>query len=228
MRMPLKVQRRVQAARPPARRLPLLLFAGWCVLTPSFAESPAAAPAPTVESATAEMNQAIKQVQAIVNQPVTQVPFTRDMEAGHYPYWFHPGAIKPDYNHVDVRKTQEFPYDRFSYVYSDLNPNVAFIGPQLEFNSMTKYFYTDRSVPKKKLSEPEMVEINRLYRIIGRCEQQLAEAKADAALTGPARLFRGLTRRYPWLAGKENYILAVIGLILLLLFIRWYRKQESE
>jgi hypothetical protein len=29
----------------------------------------------------------------------------------------------------------------------------------------------DRSVPKKKLTQAEMVEINRLYRIIGKCEQ---------------------------------------------------------
>ena len=43
---------------------------------------------------------------------------------------------------------------------------------------MTKYFYTDRSVPKKKLTETEMLEINRLYRIIGRCEQQLVQLQA--------------------------------------------------
>jgi hypothetical protein len=40
---------------------------------------------------------------------------------------------------------------------------------------MTKYFITDRSVPKKKLTEAEMLEINRLYRIIGHCNQQLDE-----------------------------------------------------
>jgi hypothetical protein len=39
---------------------------------------------------------------------------------------------------------------------------------------MTKYFYEDRSLPKKKLTEAEMLEINRLYRVIGQCEQQLA------------------------------------------------------
>ena len=43
---------------------------------------------------------------------------------------------------------------------------MVFRGPELEFNAMTKYFYTDRSVPKKKLSEAQMVEMNRLYRII--------------------------------------------------------------
>ena len=45
-----------------------------------------------------------------------------------------------------------------------------FRGSDLEFNPMTKYFYTDRSLPKKKLQEYEMLEINRFYRIIGQFE----------------------------------------------------------
>ena len=53
------------------------------------------------------------------------------------------------------------------------------MGHDLEFNPMTKYFYTDRSLPKKKLTEAEMLEINRLYRIIGRDEQHLAKVKAN-------------------------------------------------
>lgn len=43
-----------------------------------------------------------------------------------------------------------------------------FIGSELEFNKMTKYFYVDRTLPKKRLSDAEMVEINSLYRVIGR------------------------------------------------------------
>jgi hypothetical protein len=46
---------------------------------------------------------------------------------------------------------------------------------------MTKYFYTNRTFPKKKLTEAEMVEINRLYRIIGKSEQQLYPAPKPAA-----------------------------------------------
>ena len=45
-----------------------------------------------------------------------------------------------------------------------------FIARNLEFNAMTKYFYVDRTLPKARLSEPEMLEINRLYRIIGSVE----------------------------------------------------------
>ncbi len=53
---------------------------------------------------------------------------------------------------------------------------------ELEINAMTKFFYTDRSLPKKQLSEPEMLEINRLYRTIGRDEQALA--RPEAAIAG--------------------------------------------
>jgi hypothetical protein len=127
------------------------------------------------------MDDAIARVQAIVNQPVTHLTRTADMEVSTYhPGWFHDGASKPDFANVDVRATQEKTYDQHPYVTSDLNPGVVFRGPELEFNSMTKYFYTDRSVPKKKLSEAQMVEINRLYRIIATCEQKLdPPAKAE-------------------------------------------------
>jgi len=123
-----------------------------------------------------EMQTATQQVQQIVNQPVTSVVRTEEMRVATYrPGWFHEGAAKPDFNNTDVRASRQTPYDEHEYVTSDLNPGIAFVGSQLEFNPMTKYFYLDRSLPKKKLSDAEMIEINRLYRIIGRCEQQLAE-----------------------------------------------------
>src|SRR5215467_12957533 len=124
------------------------------------------------------MDEAIHQVEKIVNQPVAAYRRAAGMHVGLFsPGWFHPGATKPDFNNVDVRTTQETPYDSHQYVTSDLNPGLVFLGSQLEFNSMTKYFYTNRSLPKKKLSETEMVEINRLYRIIGKCEQQLGQTQ---------------------------------------------------
>jgi hypothetical protein len=122
------------------------------------------------------MDDAIRRVQAIVNQPVQQLDRPANMQVSMYgPGWFHPGAIMPDFDTVDVRSTQQCDYDKYPYVSSDLNPGKMFIGKELEFNPMTKYFYTDRSVPKKKLTEAEMLEINRLYRIIGNCEKQLAQ-----------------------------------------------------
>ncbi|MDB6121823.1 MAG: hypothetical protein JWQ71_816 [Pedosphaera sp.] len=120
------------------------------------------------------MADAIRQVTAIINQPVTPIPQTPEMEPSiSEPGWFHDGAIKPDFNTVDVRTTQDLQYDKRDYVTSDVNPGVVFNGHLIEFNSMTKYFYTDRSMPKKRLTEAEMVEINRLYRIIGSCEKKL-------------------------------------------------------
>lgn len=122
-----------------------------------------------------ELADAIARVREIVNQPVESLPRKPDMKVVTYsPGWFRPGAEKPDFNRVDVRNTQKFPYDGHEYVTSDQNPKVVYIGPELEFNPMTKYFYTNWSVPKKKLNESEMLEINRLYRIIGQDEDKLA------------------------------------------------------
>jgi hypothetical protein len=121
-----------------------------------------------------ELADAITKVKVIVNQPVSSLPRTPDMAVATYsPGWFHPGAIRPDFNTVDVRTTQKLDYAKDEYVTSDLNPEVVYLGSDLEFNSMTKFFYTDRSAPKKKLTAEEMLEINRLYRIIGQDEHRL-------------------------------------------------------
>jgi hypothetical protein len=124
----------------------------------------------SIETLNTETTRAEQKVIATVNQPITHLPRSGPVEV-FSPGWFHPGAIKPDFDSVDVRATQEFPYAGYSYVTSDVNPSEMFIGSELEFNSMTKYFYTDLTLPKRRLSDSEMVEINGLYRIIGRDEQ---------------------------------------------------------
>lgn len=118
---------------------------------------------------------AIDQVKEIVNQPAPSVPITPEMKVSWYgDMWFHPGAATPDFNNVDIRTTQDLSnYSRHEYVSSSFTPTIAFPGSELEFNSMTKLFYTDRSVPKKKLTDSEMIEINRLYRIIGKGQTEL-------------------------------------------------------
>lgn len=122
-----------------------------------------------------ELADAIARVKEIVNQPVEGLPRKPGMTvATASPGWFSPGAAKPDFNRVDIRNTQLFPYERYEYVTSDPNPDIVYSGPELEYNPMTKYFYTDRSVPKKKLNESEMLEVNRLYRLIGQDERRLA------------------------------------------------------
>jgi hypothetical protein len=124
----------------------------------------------------ADKQAAIQQVQKIINQPVRQFAQTADMEVATYgPGWFHDGASKPDFNNVDVRRTQETKYGKNTYVTSNLNPGIVFLGEEVEFNSNTKYFYTDRTLPKKKLSEDEMLEVNRLYRVIGHTEQEISD-----------------------------------------------------
>lgn len=139
----------------------------------SVASTPTEAKLAAVRKA---QKRAIARVEAIVNQPVTVLDRDPQMKVAVYEHgWFHDGAIKPDFTTVDVRATQTSSYSQFKYVTSTLNPGVVFLGSELEFNSMTKYFYIDRSLPKKKLSEQEMLEINDLYRIIGKCERELGE-----------------------------------------------------
>lgn len=129
---------------------------------------------PSIAQLDAAAARAKQRVIDIVNQPIRHLQRTE--EAIEFsPGWFHPGAIKPDFDNVDIRATQELTYVKDRYVTSDLNPQEMFIGDELEFNAMTKYFYVDRSLPKARLSEAEMIEINRFYRIIGQDE----DANAD-------------------------------------------------
>jgi hypothetical protein len=115
---------------------------------------------------------ALNQVVLIINQEVEGVPVERGMNLGHWEnVWFHPGALTPDFAHVDIRTSQEYAdYMKHEYVTSNqLHPGIAYRADQVEFNANTKLFYQDRSVPKKRLDEAEMLEVNRLYRVIGKC-----------------------------------------------------------
>jgi hypothetical protein len=130
-----------------------------------------------------EMTNSYQRVLQIVNQPVRTFPRTARMRVATYNQgWFHPGATKPNFNTVDIRQSQELVYATNQYVTSDLNPGVVFLGAELEFNAMTKLFYTNRSLPKHKLSEAEMIEINQLYRVIDRCELGIKRLQGPAAL----------------------------------------------
>jgi hypothetical protein len=166
-------------------------FAAAFFLCMLFTRAASAADSPSVgeqmAAVRADENAAIEKVVRIVNQPVTHLK--RDYGPGRVaefsPGWFHDGAETPDFNTVDVRATQQLSYASHPYVSSDLNPTEMFIGAELEFNSMTKYFYTDRSLPKKRLTQAEMLEINRLYRIIGADEKKIAALRSGTS-TGPS------------------------------------------
>jgi hypothetical protein len=133
-----------------------------------------------------ELTNAWQRVVLIVNQPVQAYVQNSDVSVSIYrPGWFHAGAIRPDFDNVDVRKSQELTYTD-QYVSSDLNPGIMFLGRDLEFNSMTKFFYVNRSLPKHKLSEAQMLEINRLYRIIGRCEKEIRRMQAPPEVVSSA------------------------------------------
>jgi hypothetical protein len=123
----------------------------------------------------AQMDDAISKAEAIINQPVSPLQRADYMLVWTYhPGWFDKGALKPDFNTIDIRKTQKLDYQH-QYVTSDLNPRVVYIGYNLEFNPFTKLFYRDLSVPKKKLTDMDMQEVNDIYRTIGKYEKQLAD-----------------------------------------------------
>jgi hypothetical protein len=138
--------------------------------------TPQPSPSDRVAATQREANDAMTKVRNIVNQPAPTSERSPEMRVWDYDLWFHPGSVKPDFNTVDIRNSQELPYEKFDYVSLKSNPNVVWAGRDLEFNSMTKFFYVDRSLPKKKLTEEEMIQINKLYRIIGRCERVLNQA----------------------------------------------------
>jgi hypothetical protein len=155
-----------------------------------------------------ERDEAVRRVEEIVNQPVTGVPVTPGANPRMYPGWFHEGASQPDFNRVDVRSGQNLAYDAYPWVASNDNPGVMYRGADLEFNRWTKVFYKDRSLPKKKLTEAEMVEINRLYRIIGRVDAALIEPAPEPPATVS-----------PMLLGALAAALALVGLLV------WRRRS---
>jgi hypothetical protein len=169
----------------------------------------------------AQKSDAIFKVQDIVNQPVTHLKRTPGMVGvAEYDFWFDPGAITPDFDHVDVRTSQDLQYQSYQYVTSPQNPGEVFLGSELEFNAQTKYFYTDRSLPKKKLTETEMEEINQLYRIIGHCNDQLYDLEnPDPPLVKIQKL---LTMH------RQAVIATSVGIIVLLIIIRMLTRPKYE
>jgi hypothetical protein len=125
-----------------------------------------------------QLTNAWRQVETIVNQPVQAYQRNLDDNVSVYsPGWFHPGASTPDFDHVDVRKSRQFVYTA-PWVSSDVTPNMKFRGGDLEFNAMTKLFYTNRDLPKKRLTEAEMLQINSLYRTIGQCRSEIEQLQS--------------------------------------------------
>jgi hypothetical protein len=233
-------------------RLAILLFIG-VEIGPGLLAQPAAAPADVVSGTNAatspeaqlaalllERTNAWQRVLQIVNRPVTAYVETPELEASVYsPGWFHPGAIKPNFNTVDVRQSQELAYAKSQYVTSDLNPGVVFRGQDLEFNSMTKYFYLNRSLPKRRLTEAEMVGINQLYRIIGHCEHEISQLQAppdaandqvatEATDTTPAEAgFLARIQRIPQ-STRLLYGGIAIGGLLLIMGVARLLKNQAE
>ncbi len=101
------------------------------------------------------MTNAYQRVLAIVNQPVHTFPRAANMEVSHYPAWFHDGAITPDFNTVDIRQTQEFPYTNAPYAICDLVPGVAFVWQGIGIQLHDQVFPLYESVPAQSTGSSE-------------------------------------------------------------------------
>ena len=201
-----------------AARWPLLMLLVGAVGSRAYGFQP-----PGEAALAAERDAAIEQVKRIVNAPVPALPLAPDAPVGNFsPGWFHQGAARPNFLTVDVRLTQQFPYDKYEFVTSDLTPGLMFRGQDLEFNAMTKYFYTDYSLPKKRLSADEMAEINRLYRVIGQHEQDIARLRAGLPLEPAAPASDAAAH------GKATPFYAAAGAIVLLLAFVLYRVRAAR
>ena len=100
---------------------------------------------------------------------------------------------------------------------------------------MTKFFYTNRSLPKRKLTEAEMIEINELYRIIGKCERAILRIQNPT--TGRASLSQPDTeafapeqplddiRNIPQETRIFYGAIGLGGLIALAVILRLFRKK---
>ncbi len=117
----------------------------------------------------AAMAAAVQRIRIIVNQVPPAV--AKPAGAESWNYGFHPGAAKPDFDHTDIVSGREFwPHD---YIDMQGNPDVYYRGADCEFNSQTKFFYSNRDLPKKRLSDAEYQELVRLYRFVGKCQREL-------------------------------------------------------
>ncbi len=213
-------KRRIPPRRNICKRLfqviSLLALMNLCSALPAVAESRA----DQIAALKKEKDDAFFRIQDIVNQPVTHLKRTPDMVVKRFIDWGKHNVFRPDFDTVDVRTTQQKMFDGFQYVTCDLNPGEAFIGNELEFNEMTKYFYNDFTVPKKKLTEAEMLEINRLCRIIGSCNRQLNESKNPEP---------PLTKVHQVLLAHRPIVIGVVALLFLALyFVRKRQAQKTE
>ena len=128
----------------------------------------------------AEMAAVTEEIEEIVNQSppvVTQPP----RGASVYHSEFDPGATKPDFNSADLLSTRQTLHG--DYLYMNSAPGVYYRSAECEFNPQTKYFITNRDVPKKKLTDAEYGELTRLYRVLGHDQDAAGAAQPPQPAT---------------------------------------------
>lgn len=132
-----------------------------------------------VKTARVDFDKTTHQVQGIVNQtPAIVANPPPGAEVFHY--LIHDGANPPDYKAENLQGTREL--WKGQYVYMEDAPGVYYRGADCEFNAQTKYFYLNRKVPKKRLTDAEYQELTRLFRQLGQQEKAVADAAPPAGL----------------------------------------------
>ncbi|HZZ19510.1 MAG TPA: hypothetical protein VFE25_09080 [Opitutaceae bacterium] len=117
-----------------------------------------------------KLSLALARAREIINQPVDSVPMTPEIRSKAAVYqqgWVHDGAEIPHFIDAHIEASQEPVAAQYYWVTCNLTPGLAFRSQDREFNAQTKFFYMDRSLPKKRLSAGEMAELDVVYHKIG-------------------------------------------------------------
>jgi hypothetical protein len=136
------------------------------------AQPPDAGPMPTsVSEARRKLETALASAREIINQPVQGTPVTPQMlkqsAEQHLAGWDYLPAQTPNFIDAHIEDTQWLDTLGADWVTCNLTPGLAFRAKDLETNVQTRFFYTDLTLPKKRLSAEEMAQLDVIYHQIG-------------------------------------------------------------
>jgi hypothetical protein len=135
------------------------------------AQPPDAGPMPTsVSEARRKLETALASAREIINQPVQGTPVTPQMllkAEQHLDGWDYLPAQTPNFIEAHIEDTQWVDSAGTEWVTCNLTPGLAFPLKNLETNAQTRFFYTDLTLPKKRLTAEEMAQLDVIYHQIG-------------------------------------------------------------
>ncbi len=161
-------------------------------------------PTPAAVNHGREIETVTKEIQNIVNQLPMRIEAS-GVSKGAF-LWVAPEMPgKPDLGRItleDFRRNQELKYSR-RLVRREVDPVEYYQGDDTEINLNTIFFYTDRSRPKKKLSDSEYLQLVTLYHRLAELEDGARTAARGAPpLAATERAFNAFNR---WLELKRDW-----------------------